>query len=135
MSHRVVRVKVCGVTRAGDAADCVRAGVDWIGLNFHAGSPRCVERTMAAEIIASLPPRVRAVGVFVDRPPSEVATLARSLGLEIVQLHGHEPPEDLLALDHLCVIRAFGLGSRSAWDGIVEYFDRRRRSAGSLTLC
>ncbi len=126
MSHRVVRVKVCGLTRADDAIACARLGVDWIGLNFHPGSPRCVDVTAAAEIIAALPASTQAVGVFVDRPPSDIAQIAESLGLEIVQLHGHEPAEDLLALGRLRVIRAFGLGSRSSWDGVMEYLQRAR---------
>jgi phosphoribosylanthranilate isomerase len=126
VSHRVVRVKVCGLTHAGDAAECAHSGVDWIGLNFHPGSTRYVQLPAAAKIIAALPQHVQAVGVFVDRPPSEVAGVARLLGLQIVQLHGHEPPEDLLALDHLCVIRAFGLGSRLGWEGVVDYLDRAR---------
>ena len=69
------------------------------------------------EIIAALPASVSAVGVFVDRPAAEVAEVAERLGLGIVQLHGQEPPEDLLALDQLQIIRAFRLDRASAWSG------------------
>jgi phosphoribosylanthranilate isomerase len=84
--------------------------VDWIGLNFHPASPRRVEITIAAEIMAALPATCSAVGLFVDRPPSEVVDTAARLGLRIVQLHGQEPPEDLWALHIFEVIRAFRLG-------------------------
>lgn len=124
MADRVVRVKVCGITRVEDAIACAALGVDWIGINFHPGSPRFVRPEVAAEIIAALPAPVRAVGVFVDRLPSEVAMVARQLGLRIVQLHGQEPPEDLLALKHLELVRAFGLDRPAAWDGVREYLGR-----------
>ena len=79
---------------------------------------------MAAEIVAALPKSVEVVGVFVDRPAEEVAEFAESLGLGIVQLHGQEPPEDLLQLERFRVIRAFRLGDASAWDHVSRYLER-----------
>ena len=96
--HRAdVRIKICGLTRVDEALDCIQAGADWIGLNFHPRSPRYVDAGLAAEIVAALPSRAQAVGLFVNRPAGEVAEIADRLGLGTVQLHGDEPPEDLLA--------------------------------------
>ena len=72
----VVGVKICGLTCVEDALACAEAGVDWIGLNFHPGSPRFIEPARAAAIIGVLPASVSAVGVFVDRPAAEVAEIA-----------------------------------------------------------
>ncbi|MGP0066387.1 MAG: phosphoribosylanthranilate isomerase [Isosphaeraceae bacterium] len=121
MSSFRVRVKICGVTSPEDAQICAEMGADWIGLNFHPGSPRYIERGVASEIIDALPDSMTVVGVFVDRPPLEVAEVAERLGLDIVQLHGHEPPEDLLRLGPIRVIRAFRLGHPSAWEGVRDY--------------
>jgi phosphoribosylanthranilate isomerase len=104
----------------------VELGADWIGLNFHPPSPRCVRREVAAEIVAALPESVEAVGVFVDWPATEVAEFAESLGLSIVQLHGQEPPEDLLKLERFRVIRAFRLGNASAWDHVSRYLEQAK---------
>ena len=123
-----VRVKVCGLTRVDEALACARAGVDWLGLNFHPGSPRRVDPGVALAIIAALPPECEAVGLFVDRPPEEVAETAARLGLRRVQLHGSEPPEDLLALAHLFIIRAYRLGDESA----VSHMMADLRRAGEL---
>jgi phosphoribosylanthranilate isomerase len=120
----VAAVKICGVTRVDDALACAAVGVEWIGLNFHPGSPRFIDPVQAAAIISALPCHVTAVGVFVDRPAGEVADLAEQLGLTVVQLHGHEPPEDLSVLRNLEVVRAFRLESPSEWIGVSDYLAR-----------
>ena len=119
-------MKICGLTCIDDALACAEAGVEWIGLNFYRNSPRFIELARAATIIAALPASINAVGVFVDRPAGEVAKVADKLGLTIVQLHGQEPPEDMLALGHLQVIRAFRLKMSSDWTGVTEYLARAR---------
>jgi phosphoribosylanthranilate isomerase len=124
----VIGVKICGLTRVDEALACVAMGADWIGLNFHPGSPRYVPPEEAAAIIGALPASASAVGVFVDRPAIQVAELATRLGITIVQLHGQEPPEDLLALGSLQIIRAFRLDRAAAWSRVTEYLSR----AGAL---
>jgi phosphoribosylanthranilate isomerase len=116
-----VRIKICGLTRVDEAVACVNAGADWVGLNFHVRSPRHVDLERAAEIIAALPRPSQAVGLFVDRPAIEVASVARSLGLMAVQLHGDEPLQDLLILDHLWIIRAFRLASAADVERMSDY--------------
>jgi len=111
-----VRIKICGLTSVAEALACASAGADWIGLNFHPPSPRGIDPVLAAEIVAALPASVAAVGLFVDQPPSTVAQVADRLGLRIVQLHGHEPPDDLLALKHLQVVWAFRIGGPEGID-------------------
>lgn len=124
MPYPTVRIKVCGLTSVADALACATAGVDWVGLNFHPASPRYVDPTLAAEIVAALPKSTQAVGLFVNRPPDEVATLAERLGIGIVQLHGHEPPEDLPILGRLRIVRAFRIGSAESIAAMVAYLRR-----------
>jgi phosphoribosylanthranilate isomerase len=120
----VVRVKICGVTCVDDAVGCARLGADWIGINFHPGSPRYVAPEGAAAIVAALPTSARAVGVFVDRPAREVAGLANHLGIGIVQLHGEEPPEDVIELREFQIVRAFRMERASGWIHVTEYLER-----------
>ena len=122
----MVRVKICGLTRVEEAIACAASGADWIGLNCHPGSPRYVAPEQARAIAQALPPSVAAVGIFVDRPAGEVAELANRLGIGIVQLHGQEPPEDLIALRSFQVVRAFRLGCASDWSGVIEYLGRAK---------
>lgn len=120
-SHTAVRVKICGLTRVADAIACAELGVDWIGLNFHPASPRYVEPAQAAAIVASLPPAVSPVGVFVDHSIAQVAELASLTGVRIVQLHGHESPDAVGLLRPLQVVKVFRLGSCAAWTRVVDY--------------
>ncbi len=122
-----VRVKVCGLTSVADALACAAAGVDRVGLNFHPGSPRRIDPGLAAEIVAALPASCVAVGLFVDRPPDEVARVAERVGVTDVQLHGSEPAEDLVALSHLRVIRAFRLGDDAAVEAMIDYLRHATR--------
>ena len=124
MSQPAVRVKICGLTSVLDALKCAEAGADWIGLNFHPGSPRFIDMARASSIVSVIPTSVLVVGVFVNRPAAEVARVAQFLGLKVVQLHGEEPPEDLLALSHLQVVRAFRLSRPSDWRGVTEFLSR-----------
>ncbi|HUL77409.1 MAG TPA: phosphoribosylanthranilate isomerase [Vicinamibacteria bacterium] len=91
-------VKICGITSAADAALAVDAGADAVGFVFWFMSPRRVEPARAAEIAQNLPESVLRVGVFVDHPREEMVRIADTAGLDLLQLHGDEPPEDLVGL-------------------------------------
>jgi phosphoribosylanthranilate isomerase len=106
------RVKICGITRPEDAIAVAEAGGDAIGLNFYAKSPRFVQDDLARQIIAALPPPVAKVGVFVNSPAAEIREKAERLKLDWVQLHGDEPPEFVLELPGLRVIRAVRMSDR-----------------------
>ena len=88
-------VKVCGITRREDADAAIALGAEFIGLNFYAGSPRCVAEDDAASIRRHIGDRARVVGVFVDRDTAEVTRIAATVGLDLLQFHGHEGPADL----------------------------------------
>jgi phosphoribosylanthranilate isomerase len=91
-----VRVKICGVTNAADAALAVEDGADLIGLNFYPRSPRCVALETAREIRAVIPANVLCVGVFVNADRRQIASLIEQLQLDVVQFHGDEQDKDLV---------------------------------------
>ena len=99
------RIKVCGITQPDDALLAARFGADAIGLNFYRPSPRSVKGSEARKIVdylrAQLQPQdavPKIVGVFVNHPISEIATLTADVGLDAIQLHGDERPDAVLAL-------------------------------------
>jgi len=87
------RVKICGITREEDARAAVTAGCDAIGLVFYRPSPRYVSPERAAQIVASLPPFVSVVGLFVDAEPEDILQVMKLVRLDLLQFHGNESPE------------------------------------------
>jgi len=85
-----VRVKICGITRAGDAARAVALGADAVGFVFWPRSPRVVSAAAAHSIASALPAWVARVGVFVNATPDDVVQVVQQVGLDVVQLHGGE---------------------------------------------
>ena len=88
-----VRVKICGITSVEDARVAADLGADAVGIILAPESPRYVPAALAAEIFRMLPPFVHRVGVFVNEPPERMASLAREVGLDLLQFHGEEEPE------------------------------------------
>lgn len=88
-------VKICGITNVEDALAAVEGGATALGFNFFPRSPRYIQPDDAARIFESLPARIWKAGVFVNESPEAVAGLAARIGLDVVQLHGNEPPDSL----------------------------------------
>jgi phosphoribosylanthranilate isomerase len=84
------RVKICGITRVGDALAAASAGADAIGLIFYPPSPRRVALEAAREIAASLPPFVARVAVFVNPAGEDVEAVVRACDPDLLQFHGEE---------------------------------------------
>lgn len=99
-------IKICGIKDQETARALVALGVNALGLNFYAPSPRSVIPEIAAEITATLPESCCAVGLFVNHPLRRICEIIERVGLKTVQLHGEEPPEMLAELADLAVIRA-----------------------------
>ncbi|NOZ01835.1 MAG: phosphoribosylanthranilate isomerase [Deltaproteobacteria bacterium] len=82
------RVKVCGITRIEDALAAADFGAWAVGLVFHRKSPRFVSTNLAREIIKAVPAGVLKIGVFMNRTLDEIVDIDKSMGLDLVQLHG-----------------------------------------------
>ncbi len=80
--------KVCGLTRADDAAAAHQAGAVFGGLIFVAKSPRYVDIPTARTVMAGAP--LAYVGVFRNAQPATIVQTVEALGLAAVQLHGDE---------------------------------------------
>lgn len=84
------RIKICGITRAEDAAIAVAAGADALGLIFFPQSRRAVDLAQAAAVASEAPPMVDLVGVFVDPSEAEITRVLESVPLTMLQFHGSE---------------------------------------------
>jgi phosphoribosylanthranilate isomerase len=115
----MLKVKICGITNLEDASLAVDLGTDALGFIF-APSPRQVSPEDVRHIIRELPPFVKTVGVFVNEDPETIRDTMQFCGLDMVQMHGDEPPE-------LCnrfmpdVIKALRIKDRSDLESVLAY--------------
>ena len=99
----MVKVKICGITNWTDAKRAIEGGADLLGFNFYAASPRYITPRKARRIVRRLPKGVSSVGVFVNETEEAMLEIARSVGLDQLQLHGDETPAMVARLErHHC---------------------------------
>jgi phosphoribosylanthranilate isomerase len=140
-----VKVKICGITNWTDARRAVEAGAQFLGFNFYRPSPRYIQPAAARRIIRRLPDGIAAVGVFVNESEANMLAIAHRVGLDYLQLHGDERPEQVARLKReIPVIKAvrvhdsfrpkqldsFGRASAILLDG----FDVRRHGGTGKTF-
>lgn len=106
-----MRIKVCGMTSAGQVLQLDDMGVEFAGFIFYPKSPRYVYKFMSRPEIKKIKGRgINKVGVFVNAPVEEVLQAVDDCGLYLVQLHGDETPKYCEKIaDYVTVVKAFRL--------------------------
>jgi phosphoribosylanthranilate isomerase len=79
------RIKVCGITRAADAAMALAQGADYLGINCWSGSPRFVPAAARADLLREIPADKR-IAVTVNPTVADAAALIAE-GFAVVQAH------------------------------------------------
>jgi phosphoribosylanthranilate isomerase len=118
-----VFIKICGLTDPVNAAACVKAGADIIGLVFYPKSPRHLSLGMACKVAGALPDYVPVWGIFVNAAFDSIMATVTACRLSGVQLHGTEPPELVNALkkQNLTVIKTLFIHRTPGLDCIDTY--------------
>lgn len=119
----MVKIKICGITSAEDAAFAVSAGADALGFVLYRKSPRFVEPAVVRTIVAGLPPFVLPVGVFVNEEAAVVRDLVDECGLALAQLHGDETADYCDTLGRP-VLKALRLKDRAAVLAMADFHGR-----------
>ena len=87
-----MRIKICGITRPGDAEQALAFGADTVGCVFHAESARHVTAEIAQDIQIAVGNAGTLVGLFVDPTVDQVQAVLDRIGLDVLQFHGQESP-------------------------------------------
>ncbi len=119
-------IKICGITRPEDARATAQAGADAIGRNFYPQSSRAIDLARARAIIAALPGRMIKVGIFVNAAAGEICRTCDALDLDLIQLHGDEPPELLSTLGGRPAMKAFRAAGAEGLRAVLDYLDTCR---------
>jgi phosphoribosylanthranilate isomerase len=116
----MIKIKICGITSLEDALAAADAGADALGFNFYKKSPRCIEPSKAAEIIAQLPPFIIPVGLFVNEREEKIREIQHLTCLQAVQFHGDESPEFCQRFGER-VIKAFQVRNKESLKNMAHY--------------
>lgn len=86
------KIKICGLRRREDISYVNEAMPDFAGFIFDSSRRRFIEPEKAAGLVSGLDSRIRSVGVFVNAPEEYILETARTVGFDVIQLHGSESP-------------------------------------------
>ena len=109
---REVRVKICGVRTPAEMQAVAAAGAAYVGLNFFPKSPRFVSLDAARAVALAAPDGLCKVALTVDADDAVLDAIVDAVPLDMLQLHGHEPPErvaDVKARYGLPVMKVIGV--------------------------
>lgn len=118
-----VRVKICGLRTAGDMAAVARAGAAYAGFVFFAKSPRNLSISQGKALALKAPTGLAKVALVVDADDATLDAIVDGVPLDMLQLHGHEPPErvaQIRARYGLPVMKAIGLADDGDLAGLIE---------------
>jgi phosphoribosylanthranilate isomerase len=88
-----VAAKICGLSTPEAVAAATAGGARFVGFVFFPPSPRNLSPVQAGPLIRGVPAGVTRVGVFVDPDDELLARVLAAAPLDLIQLHGEEPPE------------------------------------------
>ena len=125
-----VEVKICGLDRPETVDGAVNAGAEMLGFVFYPPSPRNLTASAASRLTNRVPAGVKRVGLFVDPTDEMITTVLNQNVLDLIQLHGNEPPErvtEIKGITSLKVIKALkitdirDLKYVSVYQGVAEW--------------
>lgn len=107
-----IQVKICGLSTPDQLRWAVQAGARYVGFVFFAKSPRNVTVETARALALEVPPGVAKVALVVNAEDAVLDEITAHVPLDMLQLHGKEPPERVAAIRArygLPVMKAVGI--------------------------
>lgn len=119
-----VGVKICGLKQRSAVEAAVDGGADYVGFVFFPPSPRYVDFASAASLASIVPSGVLRVGLVVNAETDFLRKLVTSVPLDMLQLHGNEPPSRVAEIREyfgLPVMKAIFVGGEADLKVVSEY--------------
>jgi len=122
-----IEVKICGLKTESALKAALDGGADYVGLVFHAKSPRNVDLAMARRLAAIARGRAKIVALLVDPDDGLLADVMETVAPDVIQLHGSESPERVAEVAHCFgrpVLKAVKVATAEDAEAALIYADR-----------
>jgi phosphoribosylanthranilate isomerase len=119
-----IDVKICGIGTPEGLTAAVAGGARAVGFVFYPPSPRAIAPEMAGSLARMLPTGVRSVGLFVDASDEQIAAVTARAAVDLLQLHGGEPPRrvaEIRARFHIPVMKAIRIATAEDLLPLAEF--------------
>ncbi len=119
----MAEVKICGIMDEKALGAAAEGGARYFGFVF-AQSRHRIEPSLAAELIAKIPPGRFAVGLFVDPSDADLDAILDVVPLTHIQLHGSESPDRVAEVKDytgLRIIKAVGISTPEDIEAAAAY--------------
>lgn len=137
-----LKLKYCGNHSLDDVRKTISSRADYLGFIFTEKSRRAVTPFQAADWLKQAGPggSKKIVGVFADNSMDFVLNTARSVHLDVIQLHGSERPEYAAAVRRNTGIRVWkvihhgpsAMNEMQLYEGCVDGYVIDTKVAGKL---
>ncbi len=119
-----MKIKVCGMQQIANIEDIDAIQPDYIGFIFYKKSKRLID-TATLDYLVNANISAQKVGVFVNQNLDDMTYAAKHYKLDVIQLHGDEPPAIAAALQEvgIKVIKAFQIDELFDWTTLEKYYD------------
>jgi tryptophan synthase alpha subunit len=114
------KIKICGVRNTKILDLCIKANIDYVGINFVSTSKRKASSQFLQKFPAKNREKTSFVGIFQNQPLEEVSNIVKKYSLDCVQLHGEENISYIQAL-HVPVIKGIALKNKNSVSSLKKY--------------
>ncbi|MEQ9347363.1 MAG: phosphoribosylanthranilate isomerase [Thalassospira sp.] len=124
-------VKICGINSEDALIAAMSAGADALGYVFFPPSPRHISLKGAKTLTERVPNSILKVGLFVEAGDEALETAITAGNLDVIQLHGKESPDRVIAVKErfgLKVMKAISVSTAADieaakvnYDGVADF--------------
>ena len=116
-------VKICGLSTPEALDAALDAGADMVGFVFFPPSPRHLALDVARTLGRRVARRAKKVALTVDATDDTLARIVEALEPDLLQLHGRETPDRVVAINELFgpVMKALPVAAREDLAPVAAY--------------
>lgn len=117
-------VKICGLSTPHTLGAALDAGADLVGFVFFQKSPRHLSLEAARQLCILAGSRAIRVALTVDADDEALDAIMQEVGPDMLQLHGHEPPERVAEVRSrfgVPVLKAIGVSGAADFAQVSDY--------------